>query len=211
MVIGFEKQGKSRMVESERAAEKLLSEVNDRKVVGEKLVTLSLAYLVLQLLVDWTANYFFSSNLGISRFIYSIFVGIDSITPALARLKVLYRGPIDGREFSEVFAIYFSLLTLLGIYLIALGGLLFSRRLQILRWSRMVPRDYAMLSLCCALGVWGIYFFCVGPPTSLRNYRGMFGTDFIGSVCLVLPLAQFLILFILALYYAIGGNSREKS
>jgi hypothetical protein len=193
------------MIESGSKMEKFEGEKIDWKLADVSLLKLSLWYLVFQLAIDWIVYFIFSSNVELSRFVHSFFVEMDHVTPALAQLRGFYHAPIHGREFSQVFAIYFSLLALFCPYLIGLCGLLLSRKIRNLQWRKMFARNDVLLVLILLppVGFWEIYFFFVGS-SSLRNYLGIFGTDFIASVCLLLPTGQFLILATLALYYSIG-------
>jgi hypothetical protein len=193
------------MVEPESQVQKSEGGPIDWTVADVRLGKFALWYLVVQFAIDWIVYFVLSSNVEISRSVHSLFVEMDHVTPALALLKGFYHAPVNGREFSQVFAIYFSLLALFCLYLIGLCGLLLSRKFRNLQWRKMFARNDVLLVLILVppVGFWEIYFFFVGPP-SLRNYLGLFGTDFIASVCLLLPTGQFMILGTLALYYSIG-------
>jgi len=198
---------KSRMVESESGIQKFEGAKIDWNVADVTLLRFALWYLVFQFALDWIVYFIFSESVALSRLVHSYFVELDQVTPALAKLKLFYRSPIRGREFSQVFAIYFCLLALLCPYLVGLCGLLLNRKIRNHLWRQMFARNYALPSLIFAFlfafGFGEIYFFLTGP-SSLRNYLGIFGTDFITSICLLLPTGQFLILCPLAFYYAIG-------
>jgi hypothetical protein len=192
------------VVETKDALEKSEGTENDPKIVGVRLAMAALWYSIFQLAIDWLAYFIFSTNVELSRFVHSFLRGMDNLTPALTRLKAFYHAPISGREFSQVFAIYLFLFGCLCLCFAALLGLLVRGNVSSVRWKRVVRPVYLILLFLLGLGCWGIYFFVAVPSEPLRDYFGMFGSDFIRAVCVSLPLGQFLILFSLALYYAIG-------
>ena len=200
-----DKNGNSRMVDSENSSDA----VRHAKALNSKLLLLPFLFLAIQFTINWSANSFFSSHVEISRSIHSFFARWDEITPALQRLKVFYRVPVDGREFSQVFAIYFFLLAPLCLYAFGLFALLLSKRYRQF-WHQMRARDYLALLVTFPFGFGGIFEFLVAP-WSLKNYHGLYGRDFLGSYCSLLAIAQFVIFSILALVYVLGGKSAQKS
>jgi hypothetical protein len=207
----MEINGKIQTVEPENTIRKVGDKPIDWKTADVSLLKLSLWYVVFQFGIDWIIYFTFSSNLEISRVVHSLLIEMDSVTPALALLKGFYHVPVRGREFSQVFAIYFSLLALLSFYSVALCGIVLSKKFRKLPWLQMVTSKCAVLLVVLAFGLLEVRFFLVGPA-SLKNYLGIFGTDFIGSICIVLPAGQFLILVVLAFYYSIGeGLTKERA
>jgi hypothetical protein len=196
------------MVEPGNEMQKFEDGQIDWAVADTSLLKFSVCYLVVQLAIIWIGNFIFSSNVEISRLVYSFFAALGDVTPALVRLKVGYAAPINSREFSQVFAIYFLLLVFLSLYLIGLCGLLFSRKFRSLPWRKMITSKYAIFLPFFPFGCWSIYSFYAGPSGSLRNYLGIFGMGFIDSECIQLPVGQFLILCSLGFYYAIGKASK---
>jgi len=205
----MEINGKIQAVDPEDTIRKVVDKPIDWKTADVSLLKLSLWYLVFQFGIDWIIYFTFSSNLEISRVVHSLLVEMDHVTPALALLKGFYHVPIKGREFSQVFAIYFSLLALLCFYLVALCGIFLSKKFRKLPWLQMVTSKYAVLLVVLAFGLWEVCFFLVGPA-SLKNYLGVFGTDFIVSICITVPAGQFLILAVLAFYYSIGESLTKE-
>jgi len=191
--------------------QKLKDEQIDWEAADTSLMKFSLWFIVIQFAVVWIGNFAFSSNVEISRVVHSFFIAMDDVTPALARLKVAYHTPLKGREFSQVFSIYFLLLALLVLYLIALCGLSLSRKFRSLPWVKMFSGKYAILLPFFPFGCWEIYEFYAGPSGSLRNCFGMFGASFIDSQCIQLPGAEFLILCMIAFYSVIGEHFRQQS
>lgn len=122
---------------------------------------------------------------------------------------MFYRVPVDGREFSQIFAIYFFLLAPLCLYAFVLFALLLFRRYREF-WRHMTARDYLGLLVLFPVSFWLIYDFLVAP-SPLKNYHSLYGRDFLASNCSVLPMAQFLIFAGLALVYGFGGKSAQKS
>ena len=193
--------------------QKFEGEQIDWEAADTSLLKFSLWYLVVQLAIAWIGNLIFSSNVEISRFVHSFFAAMDDVTPALARLKIAYLTPLNGREFSQVFSIYFLLLSFLGFYLISLCvgfcGLLFSRKSLSLPWGKMFASKYAIILALLPIGGSIFYSFYVGPSGSLRNYLGMFGASFIDSQCIQVPVGQFLILCMIAFFSVIGEHLRH--
>ncbi len=177
----------------------------DWTVADVRLLKFALWYGVVQIAMSWVLYFVFSSSVETSRSVHSLFAGMDHVTPPFALLKAYYRVPIGGREFSQVFAVYFSLLALLCLCCIGLCGLLLSRKFRSLPSRKMLTRNDILLLLVFGLpvGLWQIYFFFYGP-WSLNEYSGLFGEGFITSVCVLLPTGQFLILTTLALCYSVG-------
>jgi hypothetical protein len=199
----------SRLTDPPREAQMELV-INDRNAATVKLITIAFWYSIVQLAVSLGAYFWLSANLEASRFIHSTLQGFDDLTPALERLKVFYHSPVGGREFSQAFAIYFLLLAWLCFNLTTLGVLSVTNLFSF-GWKRLVAPVYWIFFVLFGLAVWEVYLFFDGPSGALKYYRGLFGSDFIRGVCVLLPISQFLLFFIFAFVWGVGGIRETNS
>lgn len=179
-------------------------------VIGLKLFRFAVVYLGFQLGVAYAAKYFFFSNREASRTVYQFFFWANDITPALQHLHVYYQRAVDGVEFSQVFAVYVLLLAFLFLYFSALFVALCAGLFKNVRWRNWMLRDYGLFMLLAGLGLWSLQFFIWGPASF--DYRSFFlGQEFVGTMCIFVPMGQFIIFVALVLYFTMGAFSRRKS
>jgi hypothetical protein len=177
-------------------------------VIGLKLFQFAALYVGVQLGVAYTAKYYFFSSREASRTVYQFFSWANDITPALQHLHVYYERPVDGVEFSQVFAVYLLLLAFLFLYFSALFLALCAGVFKNVRWRNWMPRDYGLFTLLVGLGLWSLQFFIWGPASF--DYRSFFlGQEFVGAMCAFVPMGQFIIFAALVLYFAMGAFSRR--
>jgi hypothetical protein len=131
------------------------------------------------------------------------------MTRALQRLKAFYERPVEGLEFSQVFAVYLLILTSVLLYVAALAAGVFAGLFNNIRWREWVGRDYALFALFLGLGLGELLLFFWGP--SSPDYRSIFGGDFVTSMCVFVPFGQLLILVGLTIYLTMGASLRKKA
>ena len=178
-------------------------------VIGLKLLRFAFMYFGFQLGAAYAAKYYFFSNREASRAVDQFLSWANDITPTLRHLHVFYQRPVDGVEFSQVFAVYVLLLAFLFLYFSALFVALCAGLFKNVRWRNWMLRDYGLFMLTIGLGLWTFQFFILGPASF--DYRSFyFQQEFVGAVCSFVPIGQFVIFVALVLYFTMGAFSGRK-
>ena len=188
------RDGKSRMAELGSEMQKPQGGEIDWSTADVGVLKFSLWYLVSQLAIASTG-----SRSLCSHQIWKSANQFMRLLPAQIRLRRRLRSSRAlpwPDQWSRVFAgvrHLFRFAFASRRFFVGLCGLLFSGKFKNLPWRQIGATKYAVLLFVSAFGVFEIYFFLAGP-SSLRNYLGIFGTDFITSVSFLLPAGQFLLL-----------------
>jgi hypothetical protein len=176
-------------------------------MIGLRLLKIAFVYLAFQLTVIFIGRYYFFSNSKSSAAIYQFFARTEDFTPALRDLKAFYEVPVDGVEYSQVFAVYLLILAFLSLYFMALCAGIFAGLFKNIHWRELGWRDYGLFSLMFGAGLWTFQVFLWGPI----DYENMFYQDYITSMCSLLPAGQLSFLVPLVAYFTMGGAIGKKA
>lgn len=175
------------------------------KTIGPRFGKTSLWLCLVQLVLFWTAYFFFRWNVRASEAVHSFLASTDELTPALRRLKAFYAVPVDDVRFSQEFSTYIVILICCAFVALIVFGLAWTPIFWNFRIRSLGTKDIWFIAIAIGLAIGALEDLLVGP--SSMDHRNLFiGLDYLQSLCLFLPIIQTVVLLAIGMYLVVGRS-----